>query len=233
MDDMEQFHLLFIRELVFEMGRQRRRFIRESGNKSARLIIIATEGSETEPKYFESVRRKFRSKRTHIEIISTEKSTTKSAPEYVMDRLNSFKKEYILNTEDELWIIIDFDRWGVKKLSEINKLCYQKKYFLAVSNPCFEIWILLHFKSLTNISKEEKNRIKSNAKISRNRRYFDKLIFDEVQEENILYSYIDSLAPYVQRAIKNAKELDKNSSEDWPNDIGSHVYKCIENIISK
>ena len=47
--------------------------------------------------------------------------------------------------DDSLWLMFDIDRWGEKNISEICRQARQKQYQLAISNPCFEVWLYLHF----------------------------------------------------------------------------------------
>ncbi len=50
--------------------------------------------------------------------------------------------------EDTLWSVFDVDRWPVKNLSLVCHQARQKKYSLAISNPCFEVWLCLHLGDL-------------------------------------------------------------------------------------
>jgi len=47
---------------------------------------------------------------------------------------------------DEVWRVVDVDNFdihsGASKAAELNAK-------MVVSNPCFELWLLLHFESLT------------------------------------------------------------------------------------
>ena len=115
--------------------------------RDSKLIIIAVEGNRTEKQYFSI----FRKTRSQIKILSSDDN--RSAPEYVLDRLISYKKEYDLDDNDELWLMIDVDRWGDRKLSEIAMHANQRGFDMAVSNPCFEVWLYLHFSFISgNIS---------------------------------------------------------------------------------
>ena len=64
-----------------------------------------------------------------------------------------------------MWLICDVDRWGQKKLSEVDQLCKQKSYFFAVSNPCFESWLMLHFANMENYSDEKMEKLKKGCKV--------------------------------------------------------------------
>ena len=90
----------------------RRSFTRPSGFRDSRLIVIASEGSNTEPAYFEAVRDHLlaRASRVHVEVLRREAGP--SAPEYVIGQLDDFRKNWKFSGDDELWAVIDYDRWG-------------------------------------------------------------------------------------------------------------------------
>jgi len=121
-------------------GRKHRPLNRKVSHlRDTKLIIIAAEGHKTEKQYF----RIFENHRVQVIVIPAKDN--RSAPEYILEKLNSYIKEYEIGKDDQLWLMIDTDRWGDKKLSKICKEAIQKKYDLAVSNPCFEVWLYLHF----------------------------------------------------------------------------------------
>jgi len=58
------------------------------------------------------------------------------------------KKQWDLTEYDELWMIIDTDEYDNRRtdISEIEQICRENPmYKLGISNPCFEIWLILHF----------------------------------------------------------------------------------------
>ena len=103
------------------------------------LIVIATEGEKTEKQYFET----FKYRRVQVKVEATEKG--KSSPAHVLERLDAYVKEFVIGDGDELWLAIDVDRWEKRMLAEVTREAVQKGFSLAVSNPCFELWLLLHF----------------------------------------------------------------------------------------
>lgn len=61
--------------------------------------------------------------------------------------LKALKKE-IKNYKEDItgaWVIIDKDRWTAEQLIELESWrLTNPTYGLAISNPCFELWLLLH-----------------------------------------------------------------------------------------
>ncbi|MEN8907576.1 MAG: RloB domain-containing protein, partial [Clostridiales bacterium] len=85
--------------------------------------------------------------------------------------LNDTKEKYAIDNK-ELWIVIDKDRNSEYSLKTFISDC---KYNIVLSNPCFELWLLLH---LTNIDEYNKNDLLENNKISKNHRFISKEISD-------------------------------------------------------
>jgi len=138
----------------------RRSFTRRSGYRDSRLIVIASEGTRTEPAYFEALRDYLLASpsRVHVEVLRREPGSP-SAPEYVIDQLDSFKRSWKLSSDDELWAVIDYDRWGEAKLSTVAMAATQKSYHLTVSRPCFEVWRLLHFEDLNQLPEVDRDSL--------------------------------------------------------------------------
>ena len=180
--------------------------------RDTRLIIIATEGRKTEEQYFNI----FRDTRIQVKVLSTGEDN-RSAPNHVIDRLNSFKEEYQISNNDELWLMVDVDQWGDRNLSQIVQEASQRTYGLAVSNPCFEVWLLCHYETpkatLGNCQSVE-GALKNTLGGSYNKSNLDRSFF----------------SGRVASAIQNAKNLDGNSNDRWPQAIGTHVYKVVNSI---
>ncbi|NOX45473.1 MAG: RloB domain-containing protein [Chlorobi bacterium] len=215
------------------MGRVKREFNRPENKRSAKLIVIATEGRKTERVYFEGLAESFDSTKVHVEVI--EKLDNNSSPENVLGQLNAFKGEYNLDENDELWMVIDrvYQSWEAEIIRSVAQICHQKKgYFLAVSNPAFELWLLLHFIDCTKLSKLVKEDLYRNAKVSRSKTYSKKMLSDLLGGFNEAKYNAFLFVENVQDAIDNAIRLDSNPRTRWPNYLGTRVYKLAQNILS-
>jgi hypothetical protein len=203
---------------------------RRSNYRDARLIIVATEGTNTEKQYFDDLGTVHFKPWIRVEVLS--RVETASAPEYILEQLNYFKAYFKLSYQDELWLVIDVDRWGDRKLAEITALCQQKGYFSAISNPCFELWLLLHIRDLSAYPSEILAEFRANRKQGNRSRL-------EIELVNLLGSYNKSnldTTPYLPRiseAIERARRLDRYPDERWPGDLGSRVYLLVESIMDR
>lgn len=185
---------------------------RKHDRRSAKLFIIATEDEYAPKQYFGM----FGSRKVQIKILET--LDGKSAPQYVLDRLDKFKETHGLNEEDELWLLLDVDRWD--KPTQLMAVCpeaRQKGYQLAISNPCFEIWLSLHF---TDLNLKDKTC-----------EHFEKRIRKILGSYNKCNLDIALYKPKVQDALDRARNLDLNPNAYWPSTLGSHVYKLVESIL--
>lgn len=188
---------------------------REHDRRDAKLFIVATEGKETEKQYFGM----FNSTRIKVEILATTEDG-KSAPEYVLERLDKFKERYDLSKDDMLWLVSDRDRWGDKKLSSVCSEARQRGYYLAISNPCFEVWLTLHFE---DINTQEEKTCKCDEFKKRLRR-----ILGSYNGSNL---DISAYQPHTKDAINRAKNLHPSSQQDWPPTLGTHVYRLVEILL--
>ena len=109
--------------------------------RDAKLFVLATEGTDTEKQYFEGL---FGSSKVKIEVLDTG-TTGLSSPGHVLKRLSDFEDKYELDANDEPWLVIDVDHHRPDSLSQVCQEATQKGFQLAVSNPCFELWLRLHF----------------------------------------------------------------------------------------
>ena len=77
-----------------------------------------------------------------------------------------------------------------------------KEYILAISNPCFELFLLLHMKdSYLNHIKENKIEIERNQKISKSKRFIGNLFFEVTGMNSKKNKLIGHLASNVKIAI--------------------------------
>jgi hypothetical protein len=198
----------------------RRLFNRKSSLRDSKLFVIACEGNKTECEYFDHVFSKFRSSKIHIELLR--RHTTRSAPEYVLEELDNFNREYELSLTDELWAVIDYDRWGDKKIRDIAQKINQKGYHLALSNPCFEVWKLLHLVNIDEYNTEKKQKLLESSQNVKT---------ELAKIHRSINNSIDLSAFYLEgidQAIKQAIKLD--TGDRWPNSFGTHVYKLFISI---
>lgn len=212
------------------MGRIRREFIRREDELTPKLFIITTEGTKTEPKYFNDLAQFYNNSKVHVEVLNREKGGT--SPRQLISMLDSFCDVYQVGKEDELWIIMDRDKqtWTERQLSEVARLCNQKlNYFLGVSNPSFELWLILHYKDISDYSESEQRLLLENRKVG-NRTKVKKELSDLIRGYNESNLNTSKFLGKELIAIRRARRID-NLQERWPNSLGTRVYLLVERII--
>lgn len=208
--------------------RIRKEFRRKEGNKSGKLVVIAAEGRKTENIYFEAMKMSLCASSVHVEILDRDDNA--SSPDKVYERIRGFMQEYSINAEDELWILVDRDRWKKKTLSKVAQLCKQNHNLrFALSNPCFELWLLLHLADVASYSEKEREALRLNEK-EQNKTWLER----RLQTLHGRYNKSDYDAQYflryVDTALKRAEDLDGNPKDRWPQTIGTRVYLLVKSI---
>ena len=123
---------------------------RKAPSIDAKMIIIYCEGRKREFdyfKYFIGI-----SSKINIEPIELEHDEDNSpvglynkAYKDLIDSGSDESLKYELDSVDEVWFVIDTDKWE-HKIIELRELCKDKNnWFISQSNPCFETWLYYHY----------------------------------------------------------------------------------------
>ena len=103
-----------------------------------RLFIVACDDTYAPKQYFGF----FQIPRVHVHVVATEDGT--SAAEHVLGRVMELDHE----KDDELWLLLDTDHCTagghVQSFLAAMTAAKQKGINVALSKPCFELWLLLH-----------------------------------------------------------------------------------------
>ncbi|ROO77324.1 RloB family protein [Vibrio crassostreae] len=219
---------------------------RTSSVISPSKIVIAPEGVSTEVNYFLGIKSKL-SRRFEqlIEILvikrgeqedepeEKDKAIGSSAPKQVLDYAESYIQslDTLFNKNmDSLTLVLDKDRWSDKQLSEVYQLCNQKDYELLVSNPAFELWLLLHHCDVSSLDAELQEKIFKNKGIPKKQAAFLKEYLKEhVNGFDYKNLNIDDFYPLIENAIANAEKLDR-PEKGWPNELGTTVDQLIKKL---
>lgn len=182
-----------------------------------RRILIIAEGQVTEPAYFNSLRVKFRAvvdvqiergaaiPKTLVERAVTKKKEADRAARSERDRFLSY---------DEVWCVFDIDEHP--HLADARQQAQAYGIDLAASNPCFELWALLHFQEQSAFLTRQQARARLKRHLPR---YQKELPFER-------------LDPHYQTAVGRGRELDRRcETAGCPGDNPSTgVYRLTESI---
>lgn len=98
-------------------------------------VLVYCGGVRTEPAYLEGIRGLIRDLPVAVEVRSRG-----VGPEQLIEHAVSFAARNP-GFYDEIWCVIDVDEFDVESASQAAAAAGVR---LAVSNPCFELWLLLH-----------------------------------------------------------------------------------------
>ena len=124
--------------------------------------------------------------------------------------------------EEEIWCVFDVDKNKDEKIKKAKKKG-GSRIKICLSNPCFELWYLLHFQHNKDIMSAE--QINDTLK---------KYLCDYSKKNNIF----DRIKEKRNRAISNARKLnrahEKNKTEllSTKSNPSTQVFKLVEFILS-
>ncbi len=185
--------------------------------------LIITEGTKTEPLYFQAIRdiinRKYRA-RVQVDI-SGEGHNTLSLFERARERVAKSANGY-----SHVWVVYDTDDFPADRINRTAELCAgagteDTTYHAIWSNQCIELWYLPHFGFYqTNIPRKA---------------YGQKLTeqLERINADSYAKNRADMfevLRPYLDSAIANAKLLDKQNQGKTPAAAapGTKVFELID-----
>lgn len=218
--------------------RNRNSLIRERREafRDARLIVIASEGKDTERIYFKALAKEYTNPRVHVHILKrSEDEKNNSSPEHVLEQLNEYKCQYELEADDELWLVTDKDHWTEAMLSRVATECMQDvSMHMALSNPCFELWLLLHLVDVSSLTPEEQLLWMENRRKSKSGNPYLKVLLRQKMGSYHESAYdVLTLIQHVEVAIERARLLDKNPADRWPQTLGTRVYLLAESVMNR
>lgn len=123
------------------MPKPNRAYKKGGAHRDARLFVIVAEG-DREDAYFAY----FNERNSRIKVLTIHREQNTSAPKHFVARLNEAEERgnYTPEVNDAIWFVCDTDRWG-SQLNELKANCDERSNWnLAISNPCFEVWLHFH-----------------------------------------------------------------------------------------
>lgn len=159
-------------------------------------FLIVCEGKNTEPQYLRGFAGRFRNALVEIEIANQAGLDPKSLVE-IAKELKKRSEEEAKKSDDPFlefdagWCVCDVDDHST--LDDARQMARDNGIYLIVSNPCFELWLLLHFQDYEKPTARDK---------------FPNLIKKHLQKYGKHVAFKDYEASY-ENAVKRAKKLDE------------------------
>ena len=185
--------------------------------KERSRVIIACEGTKTEPNYFRSL----------VSFLIIDRKIANSslviAPHQHTDPkgvLEDLKRHLAKDSDFEYkWIVIDKDEVPAGDFNDVFNSAKAANIGVAYSNPCFELWFLLHFEYRDTAieAKECIDKLKTHL---------------EDYQKNSVNIY-EQLKDRQEQAIENATRLENNKQEPpAENNPGTTVHTLVKLLIN-
>ena len=187
--------------------------------------LIVTEGTDTEPAYFEAIKEKINSQyrgRVQLDIFGEGDNTVnlfKKAKQKVLDNPNGYR---------HVWVVYDTDDFPTEHIDEVPRLCAQSsteetEYHAVWSNQCVELWYLLHF----SFMQSDLHRTEYWPKLSR---WLSGIGAGDYKKNRM--DMYEILNPFMDFAIANAKRLDEVNRGRKPSKSapGTRIYELVEKL---
>lgn len=136
-------------------------------------------------------------------------------------------------TSDEYWAVFDVDRQKPTYLDEQAELARERGDRLAGSNPCFELWLLLHWTAdVQGLRAAQDDR---GAPAACERRLHEVLQAGDPRARGYNKARPGAerfaTAERVDLACERARVLSPDADpEAWPTGLGTHVHRLIERL---
>jgi hypothetical protein len=125
---------------------------RVGSRKPRRTLLVFCEGQRTEPEYLEALRREPSVREAAAVDLQVQRDVGGSAPLTLVNAAVEAKSrsEQEEGEIDEIWCLFDVE-WPANhpKLHEAVMVARANGIRLGISNPCFELWLVLHFDDQT------------------------------------------------------------------------------------
>lgn len=196
----------------------------ERAFRDDRLFLVATEDTYAAKQYMDFLK----NPRVKVIVLETPAGSGMSAPRDVVERLRTYRDGIEMEAGDQCWVLLDTDHWieashraaFIEAIRDANR----NGFSIATSNPCFDVWLLLH------VADVPKGTVFENCRT----------VGDRIRE--IMGSFNKRVLnrewytlDHVREAIRRARSLETDPDDPkdyWPEKAGTRVYLLMEQILN-
>lgn len=189
-----------------------------------RRILIACEGEKTEYGYFEDIRKSLRMEPNKIIVLKPETSDPPGIVRQALEERTYRQQEKVWDEDDIAWAVFDGDEHkanNIENWHQALRVAQEKDIHLAISNPSFEYWYLLHYQDQTGYLTRQQALTLLRTHVPK------------YEKHDVLYR--KELQPRTENAISRAKQVVNQSLayalEPYSNPC-THVWELVELILS-
>jgi hypothetical protein len=141
-------------EKSLSVKRKSKQAAKDAIYKPGDTFLIVTEGTVTEPVYFEFVVQQLQIATVRVKVLpsvgSDPRQVVITAEQVAKEQFKKSKKGLLGINEpsyfDHVWAVVDTDVAVRNNIwNDVMQIAASRKVNLADSTPCFEFWLLLHF----------------------------------------------------------------------------------------
>ncbi|TYQ24681.1 RloB domain-containing protein [Pseudanabaena sp. UWO311] len=180
-------------------------------------ILIACEGKQTEPKYFNAIRQDLRLTTVQVLILPHDGTDPLSVVNAVLEARKDKKREKTwFDDQDSAWAVFDGDEHIANNRPnwcQAIQIAKHQKINLAITNPSIEFWYLIHFQAHSAIIARDKAK--------------DRLKQHIPNYDKARCYYPEKLKELTQDAIARAKDLDNLAKQ---NKLAEYANPCCSGI---
>ena len=180
--------------------RSRRPARREPYRDVKQIMLVVTEGHVTEPEYLHGFAKAMQNSRVHIKVVGGA-----GAPRTIVESAKALKREAEKRARqekdenlryDSVWCVFDVDQHP--NIPDAMQMARDNGMELAISNPCIELWLWLHFADQPGL---------------RDRNQLQHMIKQHVANYDKHVEYSKYAAGY-QDAVRRAERLESDATAD-------------------
>ena len=183
-------------------------------------ILIVCEGKRTEPNYFQAMRRELNLTSVEVEVVGGLKAPI-SVVNAALDRRRAAARSAVVDKYASVWCVMDVEAPAPhESLPRAVDKARANRLSVALSNPCFEYWYLLHFERTSALMPRNEDVF------SALKRHFPKYAKNDSAIHGVLI-------PLTETAIDNADGVlkEKHCGENlWEHNPSTHVHRLVAKL---
>jgi hypothetical protein len=165
-------------------------------------ILVVSEGEVTEPEYLYGFIQFVKNPRVDVEVLGVG-GAPRTLVESAKDRKKANEKRALRERDDNLrydqvWCVFDIDEHPNPNVADAKQMAQDNGIHLAISNPCIELWLWLHFADQPGM---------------RHRHELQKMVKQHIPGYDKHIDFQDCRQGYGD-AVRRAKRLDDDAQQD-------------------
>lgn len=204
-------------------------------NPKSKYYIIP-EGEKTEIQYFLGIRDNAREININslIEVIPIENDDEELGQSHPIRKITNFNEDiennkFLYDKEiDKVCFVIDRDpqNFSEQQYDNFLKMCKDYNYKVYVSNPTFELFLLMHDDKIFDI---DKTAMLENRRVSNSKRFLE-VKLSEIFGCNKKNINFEKFKGNIKKAINNEKQFEENLI-NLKHNLGSNVGTLLDEMI--